>query len=150
MTSKERAALRAQANSLDALFQIGKGGISDALVAQTADALRKRELIKLKILLESAPDSPRETADALAAATGSEVVQLIGGTIVLYKENPELREETKKSKPKKNATKPLCNVKAKKAAEDRKKRMEQAAEKNRRTYAKRRTAEKTGKPKNYG
>ena len=68
MTSKERAQLRAQANSLEPLFQIGKGGISDALVEQTADALRKRELIKLKVLLESAPESPREFADKLAAA----------------------------------------------------------------------------------
>ena len=45
MTSKERAALRAQANGLEPLFQIGKGGMSDALIEQTADALRKRELI---------------------------------------------------------------------------------------------------------
>ena len=56
MTGKERAQFRAQANTLEPLFQIGKGGMSDALVAQTADALRKRELIKLKVLLESAPE----------------------------------------------------------------------------------------------
>ena len=68
MTSKERAALRAQANSLDALFQIGKGGISDSVIKQTEEALKARELIKVKILLESAPESPRETADRLAAA----------------------------------------------------------------------------------
>lgn len=138
MTSKERAALRAKANSLEPLFQIGKGGISDALIAQVSDALRARELIKLRILLESAPGTPRETADAIAEATGSDVVQLIGGVIVLYKENPELREETKK-KAKKVKVKPLSKVKAKKAAEDKKKRMEQALEKNRRSrsYGKR-------------
>lgn len=136
MTSKERAALRAQANHLDALFQIGKGGVSDSVIAQTGEALKARELIKVKILLESAPESPRETADALAAATGSEVVQLIGGTIVLYKENPELREE-KKPKKKPQQSKPLSRVKAKKAAEDRKKRIEQAKDKNRREYNRR-------------
>lgn len=141
MTSKERAAFRAQANSLEPLFQIGKGGISETLIEQTADALRARELIKVKMLLESAPDSPRETADALAAATGSEVIQLIGGTIVLYKENPELREAAKKPK-KKVQAKPLSRVKAKKAAEDRKKRIEQAKEKNRRDYTRRSSSAK--------
>ncbi len=55
MTGKERAAWRAKANSLEPLFQIGKGGISDALIKQTDDALRARELIKLKVLLESSP-----------------------------------------------------------------------------------------------
>ena len=98
MTSKERAQLRAQANTLEPLFQIGKGGMSDALIAQTNDALRKRELIKIKVLLESAPESPREFADKLAEATGSEVVQVIGGSIVFYKENPDAGKEEKKKK----------------------------------------------------
>lgn len=115
MTSKERAQLRAQANSLEPLFQIGKGGISDALVEQTADALRKRELIKLKVLLESAPESPREFADKLAEATGSEVVQVVGGSIVFYKENPDKDNEQPKKKPAKKG-KPLSKVKAKRAA----------------------------------
>lgn len=115
MTSKERAQLRAQANGLEPLFQIGKGGMSDALIAQTADALRKRELIKVKVLLESAPESPREFADKLAEATGSEVVQVVGGSIVFYKENPDKDNESKKKKPAKKG-KPLSKVKAKRAA----------------------------------
>ena len=98
MTSKERAQFRAQANTLEPLFQIGKGGFSQALVDQTADALRKRELIKLKVLLDSAPESPREFADKLAEATGSEVIQVVGGSIVLYKEKTE-EDEKKKSPP---------------------------------------------------
>ena len=114
MTSKERAQLRAQANGLEPLFQIGKGGISEALVEQTADALRKRELIKLKVLLESAPESPREFADKLAEATGSEVVQVVGGSIVFYKENPDKDKENTKKKPAKKG-KPLSKVKAKRA-----------------------------------
>ena len=75
MTSKERAALRAQANSLEPLFQVGKGGVNDALIAQTLDAFRSRELLKLKVLLETAPKPPREIAEEIAAKTQSEVVQ---------------------------------------------------------------------------
>ncbi len=96
MTSKERASLRAQANGLEVLFHVGKGGMSDALIAQTDDALRARELIKLKVLTETSPLSPREAAEALAAATGAEVVQVIGGVMVLYRCNPKLHEVKKK------------------------------------------------------
>lgn len=58
MTSKERAALRAQANSLEPLFQVGKGGVNDALIAQTLDAFRSRELLKLRSCSRQHP-SPR-------------------------------------------------------------------------------------------
>jgi RNA-binding protein len=142
MTSKERAALRAQANRLEPLFQIGKGGISDTLVEQTADALRKRELIKLKVLLESAPESPREFADKLAAATGSEVVQVVGGSIVFYKENPDKDKEEKKKKPAKKG-KPLSRVKAKRALAA--KREAEEKKKKRDFYAKKRYTAKTSK-----
>ena len=106
MTGKERAAFRAQANHLEPLFQVGKGGMSDALIKQTDDALRARELIKVKVLLESSPITPRETADELASATGAEVIQVIGGVIVLYRESPELKEKAlQKEKNKKMAAK---------------------------------------------
>ena len=106
MTGKERAAFRAQANHLEPLFQVGKGGMSDALIKQTDDALRARELIKVKVLLESSPITPRETADKLAKATGAEVIQVIGGVIVLYRESPELKEKAlQKEKNKKMAAK---------------------------------------------
>lgn len=94
MTSKERAALRGQANSLNVLFQVGKGGISDNLIEETNDALKARELIKLRVLTETSPVSVREAADEIAAKTGSEVVQVIGGVMVLYKYNPELHKKT--------------------------------------------------------
>ena len=106
MTGKERAAFRAQANHLEPLFQVGKGGRADALIKQTDDALRARELIKVKVLLESSPITPRETADELAKATGAEVIQVIGGVIVLYRESPELKEKAlQKEKNKKMAAK---------------------------------------------
>lgn len=100
MTSKERAALRAQANSLEALFQAGKGGVNDALIAQTDDALRARELIKLRVLLETTPEPPKAIAQKLAGATGADIVQVIGGSIVLYRYSPTLHEPEKKEKPK--------------------------------------------------
>ena len=59
MTSKERAAWRAKANGLEAIFQIGKEGISDNLIAQLDDALDVRELIKVRVHLESAPQPPK-------------------------------------------------------------------------------------------
>ena len=106
MTGKERAAFRAAANHLEPLFQIGKGGLSDALIKQTDDALRARELIKLKVLLESSPITTREAADEIASAVGAEVIQVIGGVIVLYRESPELKEKAlQKEKNKKKAAK---------------------------------------------
>lgn len=88
LTSKQRAILRGMANSMDTIFQVGKGGISDTLVAQTDDALRARELIKLRVL-ENSGYTAREAAEQLAEQTGSDVVQVIGSRFVLYRRNPK-------------------------------------------------------------
>lgn len=96
MTSKERALLKGQANTLKPLFQIGKDGISDTLIKQTDDALKARELIKLKVLLETSPEKPMEIAIKLAEATNSEVVGVIGGSIIFYRYNAELHKKPKK------------------------------------------------------
>ncbi len=132
MTSKERAALRAQANKLEVLFQYGKGGISDALIEATDGALNTRELIKLKVLVETSPDTPRQAADKLSEATGADVVQVIGGVIVLYRYNPELHKKTEnRSESKKRISrfeeKPV--VKSKKASKMEKQRRLAAAAK---------------------
>lgn len=95
MTGKERAALRAQANGLVPLFQVGKGGISDALIKQTDDALEARELIKLKVLLETSPEPPKVIANKLAAVTGAEVVSVVGGSMVFYRYSKKLHEKQK-------------------------------------------------------
>ena len=95
MTGKERAKFRAAANGLEPVFQIGKGGVSDALIAQVEAALDARELIKIKALLETIPESPKEMAQKIAGRTKADVIQVIGGVIVLYRENPELREAEK-------------------------------------------------------
>lgn len=86
MTSKQRAALRGLSNGMDAILQVGKGGIGEQLVKQVDDALEARELIKLSVL-ETAPEEPREIAEFLAGATRSEVVQVIGRKLVLYRQN---------------------------------------------------------------
>ena len=96
MTSKERARLRGLANTMDPLFQIGKGGIGETLIKQTDDALTARELIKLRVLLETAPEGPKALANELAKATGSEVIGVIGGSIILYRYNEELHKKEKK------------------------------------------------------
>ena len=93
MTSKERANLRAQANTLQAMFQVGKEGVTPAVAAQMLEAFNTRELLKGKVLLETCPQSARETAEALAAQTGSEVVQVVGGSMVFFKVNPALRKK---------------------------------------------------------
>ena len=92
MTSKQRAFWRAKANKLVPLFQVGKGGISENLIEQTDEALTARELIKLKVLLDTCPEKPKEIANILAEKTGSDVIQVVGGSIVLYRYNPDLHE----------------------------------------------------------
>ena len=84
LTSKQRARLRAMANSLDPVLHIGKGDLGDNLITQAGDALEARELIKCRVL-ETSELSPREAADALSAATRSEVVQVIGTKFVLFR-----------------------------------------------------------------
>ena len=85
LTSQHRAILRAQANGLDAVFQVGKGEIGDALVKSTADCRAARELIKMKVL-ENSAYSAKEAAAILAERTGSDCVQAIGSKFVLYKQ----------------------------------------------------------------
>ncbi len=84
LTSKQRAQLRALANGLDTIVQIGKDGIGDAQVKQADEALTARELIKCRVL-ESAMLTAREACQELARRTRSEPVQVIGSRFVLYR-----------------------------------------------------------------
>lgn len=88
LTSKQRSTLRGIASKYETILQVGKGGISEALVQQVKDALRKRELIKMRVL-DNCPLDTREAAEELAARTGSEVVQVIGSRFVLFLRNPK-------------------------------------------------------------
>lgn len=85
ITSKQRAYLRKMSNQLEPIFQIGKGGISDAVISQIADALEARELIKVKIL-ETALLDTKMTCSDIAEKLGAEPVQSIGSKFVLYKQ----------------------------------------------------------------
>ena len=88
LTGKQRRHLRALAHPLKPLVQIGKDGVSDALVAATDQALLDHELIKVKVG-ENAGIERHEAADALAARTHSHVAQVLGNTVVLYKRRAE-------------------------------------------------------------
>ncbi len=85
LTSKQRAALRGKANTMDPVFQIGKGEIDDTVVQAVNDCLAARELIKLKVL-ENSPYSAREASALLAERTGADCVQVIGAKFVLYRQ----------------------------------------------------------------
>ncbi len=88
LNSKQRAALRGIASTMDTIFQVGKGGISETLISQVNDALRKRELIKLRVL-DNSMYTAREAAEEIAEKTGADVVQVIGSRFVLFKRNPK-------------------------------------------------------------
>ena len=88
LTSKQRAYLRGIASGYETIFQIGKGGISENLIQQVDDALRKRELIKLRVL-DNSMLTAREAADQMAEAVKADVVQVIGSRFVLFKRNPQ-------------------------------------------------------------
>lgn len=85
MTSKQRAYLRGLANNIDAIFQVGKGGISDVLLEQLNNAIEARELIKITVL-ETAPGSAKELAEEIAQGTNSVVVQTVGNKITLFRQ----------------------------------------------------------------
>jgi len=92
LTSKERAELRGEASKLDAIIQIGKDGINDALIFTTNQAINNRELIKVKVL-ENANAETKDMAETLAEKTSSQVVQVIGNKFVLYKENKDKKKK---------------------------------------------------------
>ena len=92
LTSKERAQLRAQANTLDTTLIVGKSGITDALIAEADNQLTTRELVKGKVL-EGALLSPREASDEICEATGADGVAVIGTKFVIYRFSEKLQAE---------------------------------------------------------
>jgi len=112
MDTKKRATLKAEANALPALYQIGKEGVTQAVCAQVLEGFNTRELMKVKCLLKTLPCTVREAAEEIAANTGAEVVQTVGGSIILYKYNPKLHEKKKDAKPKPRQIKNTGKIKA--------------------------------------
>lgn len=88
LTSKQRAYLRGLANTLEPVLLIGKGGLNENMMADIDAALEARELIKIKILNNSMSE-PKETSMEIAQRTGADVVQVIGGKFVLYRQSEE-------------------------------------------------------------
>lgn len=86
LNSKQRAYLKSLANSIDTILIVGKGGVSDEIIAQARDAIVARELIKGKVL-ETLDDDVLKVAQTIGAAIKAEVVQVIGSKFILYKRN---------------------------------------------------------------
>lgn len=85
MTTKQRAYLKSLAMTMDPIMQIGKSSITPEVTAAVAEALEARELIKISVL-QNCADDPKEIAQLIGERTRSQVVQVIGKKIVLYKE----------------------------------------------------------------
>jgi len=93
MTSKQRAYLKSLASSLDPVFQVGKSSLTPQVTEAIGEAFNTRELIKVAVL-KNCMDDPGEIAEMVAQRTHSQVVQVIGKKIVLYKpdkDNPKIQ-----------------------------------------------------------
>ena len=104
LTSKERAELRAQANTLETTLMVGKGGVTESVIAEADNQLTTRELVKGKVL-EGAMMTPREVCDALCEATGADGIAVIGTKFVIYRFSEKLQQERNQTgRAKKKAT----------------------------------------------
>ena len=92
LTSKERAELRSQATTIDTTLMVGKGGVTEAVIAEAENQLNTRELVKGKVL-EGAMMTPREVCDEICEATGAEGVGVIGTKFIIYRFSEKLQAE---------------------------------------------------------
>lgn len=91
LTGKQKRFLRSKAHHLSPIFQVGKTGVNENMVMQIAEALEKRELIKVSILQNNFDDKD-EVAKEIAEGTNAQIVQIIGNMIVLYKESNDNKQ----------------------------------------------------------
>lgn len=91
LTGKQKRFLRSKAHHLDPIFQVGKGGVNENMIKQVANALEARELFKISVL-QNCEEDKNVVAQQLAEGTGADIVQIIGNTIVLYKESVEKKQ----------------------------------------------------------
>jgi len=91
LTGKQKRFLRSKAHHLDPIFQVGKGGVNDNMIKQISDALEARELLKVSVL-QNCEDDRDTVAQELSKGAKAELVQIIGNTIVLYKESKENKQ----------------------------------------------------------
>lgn len=88
LTGKQKRFLRSMASTMEAIVQVGKNGVNDSVLFSLEEALRARELVKVKVL-KNALEEVDEAADALAQATHAELVQIIGRNVLLYRPNAD-------------------------------------------------------------
>lgn len=91
LTGKQKRYLRAEANNMKPIFQVGKLGVNENMLTQINEALEKRELLKVTILRNCVEDK-EVVAEQLVEGTEAELVQIIGNNIVLYKESQENKQ----------------------------------------------------------
>ena len=91
LSSKQRAFLRSLANSLDPVFQVGKGGVTEEMCLQISNCLEARELIKLRVL-ENSGYTAREAAEQIAGYINADVVAVLGSKFVLYRASTKKRK----------------------------------------------------------
>lgn len=91
LTSRQKKHLRAASHHIQPIFQVGKAGVNDNMTTQINEALEKRELIKVSILQNCFEDN-QEVANEIVEATDAHIVQVIGNTIILYKESEENKQ----------------------------------------------------------
>ncbi|NLC17746.1 MAG: ribosome assembly RNA-binding protein YhbY [Clostridiales bacterium] len=91
MTTKQRAYLKGLAMNLDPIFQLGKSSLTPEITEAISEALEARELVKIHVL-KNCLDDPKELAQVLAERTHSQVVQVIGKKIVLYRESKDKKK----------------------------------------------------------
>lgn len=91
LTGKQKRYLRSLAHHLTPIFQVGKGGVNDNMIKQINDALEARELIKVSVL-QNCDDDKETIAEQLITGTNAHLVQIIGNTIVLYKESIDKKQ----------------------------------------------------------
>jgi RNA-binding protein len=91
LTGKQKRFLRSEAHHLNPIFQVGKGGVNENMIKQISDALEARELFKVSVL-QNCEDDKETVAEQLVNGTGAELVQIIGNTIVIYKESKENKQ----------------------------------------------------------
>ena len=92
LTSKQRADLRYEANTLDTTLMVGKGGVTQSVIDEAKTQLEARELVKGRVL-ESALLTAREACDAICEGTGADGVQCVGSKFVIYKKSEKLAQE---------------------------------------------------------
>lgn len=128
LTSKQRAELRSEANTLETTLMVGKGGVTENVLLEAKTQLEARELVKGRVL-ETALMTAREVSDEICEALGADGIQCVGSKFVIYKKSEKKAQEAAKAaraeqKKKSNPVRRGAQERRRKAREEREKRNE--------------------------